>query len=111
MQTNYDAKLRDSTRDAIKAFQMNTINSSTSDLTNSKIRDIEAAANSFFTAVSTNFNLLGYNSENLKEYVPALVFTLYDGFYIYSPFENTLDEETKNNLTKRKSAQLVRFFL
>lgn len=98
MQTNYDAKLRDSTRDAIKAFQMNTINSSTSDLTNSKIRDIEAAANSFFTAVSTNFNLLGYNSENLKEYVPALVFTLYDGFYIYSPFENTLDEETKNKL-------------
>lgn len=95
---NYDTKLQDSTRDAIKAFQMNTVNSSTSDLTNSKIRDIEAAANSFFTAVSTNFNLLGYNSDNLKEYVPALVFTLYDGFYIYSPFENTLDEETKNKL-------------
>ena len=34
----------------------------------------------------------------MKEYVPALVFTLYDGFYIYSPFENTLDEETKNKL-------------
>ena len=62
------------------------------------MRDIEAAANSFFTSIANNFNMAGYNSDNLKEYVPALVFTLYDGFYIYSPFENTLDEETKSRL-------------
>ena len=40
----------------------------------------------------------GYNSEILQEYVPALVFTLYDGFYIYSPFENTLDADTASRL-------------
>ena len=95
LQISYDTKLDNATYDAIKAFQLNTINSSTSDIVNSKIRDIEAAANSFFTSIATNFNMAGYNSDNLKEYVPALVFTLYDGFYIYSPFENTLDEETK----------------
>ncbi len=98
LQISYDTKLDNATYDAIKAFQLNTINSSTSDIVNSKIRDIEAAANSFFTSIATNFNMAGYNSDNLKEYVPALVFTLYDGFYIYSPFENTLDEETKNHL-------------
>ena len=98
LQIEYDTKLDNSTYDAIKAFQLNTINSSTSDLTNSKIRDIEAAANSFFTSIASSFNMTGYNSDNLKEYVPALVFTLYDGFYIYSPFENTLDEETRNSL-------------
>ncbi len=84
---------------------MNTANSSTSDLVNSKIRDIEAAANTFFTTLATDFNMAGYNSEVLKEYVPALVFTMYDGFYIYSPFENTLDEETANNLANNPSAE------
>ena len=99
LQRSYDTKLDNATYDAIKAFQLNTVNSSTSDLTNSKIRDIEAAANSFFTSIASAFNMVGYNSDNLKEYVPALVFTLYDGFYIYSPFENTLDEETRNSLS------------
>ena len=98
LQISYDTKLDNATYDAIKAFQLNTVNSSTSDIVNSKIRDIEAAANSFFTSIASNFNMAGYNSDNLKEYVPALVFTLYDGFYIYSPFENTLDEETRNRL-------------
>ena len=98
LQISYDTKLDNATNDAIKAFQLNTVNSSTSDLTNSKIRDIEAAANSFFTSIATNFNMTGYNSDNLQSYVPALVFTLYDGFYIYSPFENTLDEETRSQL-------------
>ena len=84
---------------------MNTANSSTSDLVNSKIRDIEAAANTFFTTLANDFNMAGYNSEVLKEYVPALVFTMYDGFYIYSPFENTLDKETADNLAKNPDAE------
>lgn len=101
LQISYDTKLDNVTYDAIKVFQMNTVNSGTSDLSdivNSKIRDIEAAANSFFTSIGSSFNMVGYNSEILKEYVPALVFTMYDGFYIYSPFENTLDDETAQNL-------------
>ena len=95
LQISFDTKLDNATYDAIKAFQINTINNATSDLADSKIRDIEAAANSFFTSIATNFNMAGYDSDNLKEYVPALVFTLYDGFYIYSPFENVLDANTK----------------
>ena len=98
LQINYDTKLENATYDAIQAFQANTVNSSTSDLTNSKIRDIEAAANSFFTYISAAFNMTGYNADILQNYVPALVFTLYDGFYIYSPFENTLDQETVDSL-------------
>lgn len=96
---DYDTKLNNATYDAIKAFQMNTVNSSTSDLVNSKIEDIEAAANAFFTSVATTFNMVGYNSDILKNYVPALVFTLYDGFYIYSPFDNNLDAETSSKLS------------
>ena len=108
LQISYDTKLDNATYDAIKAFQINTVNSGTSDLSdivNSKIRDIEAAANSFFTSIGSSFNMVGYNSEILKEYVPALVFTMYDGFYIYSPFENTLDDETAQNLANNANAE------
>ena len=67
-------------------------------MVNSKIRDIEAAANTFFDAISENFNMAGYRSDVLKDYVPALVFTMYDGYYIYSLYDNNLDEETKSKL-------------
>lgn len=94
MQISYDNKLKSATYDAVKAFQSNTLNSSTSDLANSKIRDIEASVNAFFNSMSTNFNVAGYNTNTLQEYVPALVYTMYDGYYIYSPYTNKLPGDT-----------------
>ena len=94
LQISYDTKLTGATRDAIEAFQQNTVNSSTSDLANSKIRDVLASVNTFFNAIATNFNMVGYNSDILQNYVPALVFTLYDGYYIYTPFNNILNDTT-----------------
>lgn len=93
LQISYDTKLTNATYDALKAYQLNAINSSTSDLANSKLRDIEASVNTFFNSMATNFNMAGYNKDILQEYVPALVYTMYDGFYIYSPFTNTLEPE------------------
>ena len=98
LQTEYDAKLNNATYDAVKAFQINTINSDSSDLANSKLRDIEASVNSFFTSIANNFNMAGYNQDILKEYVPALVYTMYDGYYIYSPYTNTLDGKNRNEV-------------
>ena len=96
LQISYDSKLNNATYDALKAFQLNTINSSTSDLANSKLRDIEASVNTFFNSISSNFNMSGYNQDILKEYVPALVYTMYDGYYIYSPYTNTITDEEEN---------------
>ena len=93
LQMSYDEKLTNATYDAIKAFQLNTINNATSDLANSKLRDIEASVNTFFNSIATNFNMAGYNEDILKQYVPAIVYTMYDGYYIYSPFTNTLTSE------------------
>ena len=59
MQSKYDSKLNDATHDAIKAYQLNSFTSDSSYLTNSKIRDIEASVNTFFTSLSTNFSTLG----------------------------------------------------
>ena len=102
LQISYDNKLKSSTYDAMKAFQDNTLNSSTSDLANSKIRDIEASVNMFFYSMASNFNATGYNTNTLQEYIPALVYTMYDGYYIYSSYTNKLEasdegETYKNN--------------
>ena len=57
LQLSYDTKLNNATYDALKAFQLNTINSDTSDLANSKLRDIEASVNTFFNSISNNFKI------------------------------------------------------
>ncbi len=98
LQISYDTKLNNATYDAVKAFQLNTINSDTSDLANSKLRDIEASANTFFNSIASNFNMAGYNKDILTEYVPALVYTMYDGYYIYSPYTNKLDATASNEV-------------
>lgn len=88
----YNNKLLNSTYDAIKAYQLNTVNNAFGDVTNKKIQDIEAAAKTFYNSLSSNFNFLGNKSDVMKEYVPAIVFTMYDGYYTYTPFKNTLTE-------------------
>ena len=102
LQLSYDTRLYNATYDAIKAFQLNTLNSDTSNQSNSKIRDLQAAVNSFFYSMQTNFSMNGYDKDTLQTHVPALVFTLYDGYYIYSPYKNTLDQETINKLKTGK---------
>lgn len=88
LQTEYDMKLTAATSDAIKAFQINTANSSTSDIANSKIRDIEASVSTFKSSIKSVFGMNGYSEDEMDEYIPALVYTMYDGFYIYSRFNN-----------------------
>ncbi len=93
LQIQYDSKLKNATYDAIKAFQLNMSNSSTSDLADSKMRDIKASVNTFYNSLSNQFNMYGYGKEVLQNYVPAIVYTLYDGYYIYSSYNNTLDDD------------------
>lgn len=88
IQTLYDTKLTTATYDAIKAFQLNTGNSTMSDLSNSKLRDIEASIATFKNSLMSTFELRGYSEEDMNNFIPALVYTMYDGFYIYSPYEN-----------------------
>lgn len=88
-QNHYDDVLINATYDGIKAFQLNTANNMYSTVSNSKIRDIEASINVFFNSLGTNLGASGYSADDLKPYVPAILFTLYDGYYIYSNFYDT----------------------
>ena len=95
LQADYDTKLKNSTYDALKAYQLNSFNSVTSAYVNEKMRDVNASVNTFFNSLATNFSTVGYTKETLQNYVPAVVYTMYDGYYIYSPFTNnwTIDSE------------------
>ena len=90
IQTAYDSQLLSATYDAVVAFQKNTVNSWSSTITSSKMRDIEASANVFLTSIANNFKMSGTSKNGIKEYIPAIVYTLYDGYYIYTPFTNDL---------------------
>lgn len=94
IQADYDIKLDSATFDALKAYQVNSFQNKTGNFTNSKIRDIKASVNTFFTSMSANFTTLGYTKESLQNYVPAIVYTMYDGYYVYTPFENTWDTKS-----------------
>lgn len=95
LMASYDAKLNDATYDAIRAYQLNEQNATTDGINNEKVRDIEASINSFYASLANSMGAEGYTEEDLKPYVPAIVYTLYDGYYIYGPYRkksnNTLD--------------------
>lgn len=98
LEQSYDSKLITATHDALSAFQINTFNDATSDIADSKISSIEASANAFYNALEAGFGLEGYSKEDLKMYVPALVYTMYDGYYIYSPYTNVADISGEDGL-------------
>ena len=85
LQTTYDTKLNNATYDAVKAFQLNEINSNTQNIATEKIRDIEASVETFYNSLAMSLNLGAFDEEQLSPYVPAIVYTLYEGYYIYAP--------------------------
>ena len=98
----YDTKLIDATHDAIVAFELNTMNNVYSTNADSIRRDIKASVNTFSTSLATNFGIPGSNTSSIMSYIPALVFTLYDGYYIYSPHEynyETMEFDNAGNQT------------
>lgn len=104
----YDTKLMDATHDAIVAFELNTINNKYSTNADSIRRDIKAAINTFSTSLAIGFGMSGSSSNSIMPYIPAIVFTLYDGYYIYSPHQYDYEQivsidENENTQTKTKT--------
>lgn len=97
-QTAYKSSLINSTYDSIKAFQLNTANNMYSTISNSKIRDIEASINVFYSSLATSLGTSGYSQDDLKSYVPSITYTLYDGYYIYSKYYDTVEKDYKYGL-------------
>lgn len=85
LQTSYDTKLIDSTHDAMSSFEINTANEDLSSVADSLRSIIEASCNVFFNTLATNLGISNAGNAAVDAYVPALLYTLYDGYYIYAP--------------------------
>lgn len=95
--TQYDTALLGATFDTMAAFELNTVNSKSSSVIGEEIRDIEAIISTFTNSLSSSINIAGVSNDYILSYVPAMVFTMYDGYYIYSVSGtgNTTNRELK----------------
>ena len=84
LQSSYQAKLESSTYDAVTAFQINSLNTQRTSGESVKAY-VSASINTFFTTLASNFGMTNASKSRLQSYVPAILFTTYDGYYIYSP--------------------------
>lgn len=85
LQLSYDAKLLNAARDALTAFEINTADEDLSTVPDSLRSIIDASNNIFLNVLATNMGASNASKSYVQPYIPAIVYTLYDGYYIYSP--------------------------
>ena len=91
----YTSLLYNSTYDAVRAYQINTQNNNYSSERTSRIRDITASVNSFFSSMATGLSSSGYTKTELNDCIPAILYNMYDGFYIYGIYNNYAELKDK----------------
>ena len=85
MESSYNEKLLTSAHDAMRAFELNTANEDLSAVSDSLRSIIDASTNIFFNTLCTNLGISNASKSYIQPYIPAILYTLYDGYYIYSP--------------------------
>lgn len=110
MQASYNTKLLESTKEAIEAFEINTVewNEAYSETADSKRRDVMAAINTFVTSFANNIGIGGASKEDVLTYIPAIAFIGYDGYYIYAPEEVPQTVKDKNGVTVLYTEKLAK---
>lgn len=97
LQQSYDTKLKDATHDAVVAFELNTQDNAYSNNSDSIRRDLQAVINTFSNSLASGLSIPGANKERIMPYIPAILITLYDGYYIYSPSEYSYSIKEEND--------------
>lgn len=85
VQTTYDSKLLDSTYDAMSAFELNIANEDLSTVSDSLRTIIEASYKVFINNLATNLGMSNANKSYVEPFIPSVLYTLYDGYYICAP--------------------------
>ena len=86
-QNLYNTGIISATHDAIFSFEINTNNDEYSNNPEYKRDILKAAVKTFENSFSTTCNLGLYGNDRIEEYIPAIVFGMYDGFYMYAPYQ------------------------
>lgn len=111
MQKNYTVKLQTAAKDSIQALEINTVewNSASSNLADSKRRDVLAAINTFTTSLANGMGIGGAGKGRIQTYIPAIVYTMYDGYYIYSASLMKDQDTDKDGLTQFNADGTIKF--
>ena len=88
LKAQYDGIFLSATYDMMSALELNNNNNKYSAVSDSLIRDIEGSINSFSTTFGNSTSMFGVSKKNVMDFVPAIMFGLYDGYYIYTPSKN-----------------------
>ena len=86
-QNMYNTGINTATHDAIFAYEINTKNDSYSNNAENKRSNVKASIKTLENSLSNSCKLGLYNNSEIEEYIPAIVFGMYDGFYMYAPSE------------------------
>ena len=102
MQKDYTVKLQTAAKDSIQALEINTVewNSASSNLADSKRRDVLASINTFTTSLANSMGIGGAGRGRIQTYIPAIVYTMHDGYYIYSASLMKDQDTDKDGLTQ-----------
>ena len=98
LQISYDTKLLDATHDAMVALEINTANEDLSAVSDSLRSIVNASANTFINSLSTNLGMSNATKSSLQPYIPSILVSLYDGYYIYSPTRVPVICKNKNGV-------------
>ena len=109
MQTSYNTKLLDATKEAMEAFEINTVewNEAYSETGDSKRRDVMASINTFTNSLANSLGVGGATKDYVLPYIPAILFTMHDGYYIYSPSETKTVIKDENGVGVVMSEKLL----
>ena len=107
-QASYNDVLLNATYDAVRAYQLNTLSNGYSAINDSKVRDVSASVNSFFNGLASGLGVSAYKREDLQSYIPAILFTMYDGYYLYGDYQNIVSlENGKQVYSEENSKELI----
>lgn len=96
-QNMYNTGIARATHDAIFAFELNTKNDNYSNNAEYKRINVKSAIKTFENSFSKTCNIGVVSSSEIEKYIPAMLFGLYDGFYMYAP-SRIDDGSYKHNL-------------
>lgn len=97
-QSIYDTGLLTATHDAIYAFELNTTTDVYSDNAETKRNILKASVKAFEKGLCNTCNISSYNTDEIEEYIPAILFGMYDGFYMYAPSYDAKTGKYKHGL-------------
>ena len=94
-QSLYDTGLLTATHDAIYAFEINTAKNVYSDNAETKRNILKSSVKAFEKSLCNTCGISSYNTDEIEKYIPAIVFGMYDGFYMYAPSKSYNSETGK----------------